>query len=66
MKATSGNESDKAVGFWKRLGIALAAMETTSQDLLESRIKRLENQVARLTGERQRGSAVTWPTNHEG
>jgi hypothetical protein len=66
MKATSGNESDKALGFWARLASALEAMETSSVELLESRVARLEHQVARLIGGRQRGSASTWPTDDEG
>ena len=55
------NESAKPLGFWARLGIALEGMEMTSVDLLELRIKRLENQVARLTEASERRSGSTSP-----
>ena len=55
------NESAKSLGFWARLGIALEGMEMTSVDLLELRIKRLENQVARLTEASERWSGNTPP-----
>ena len=70
MKATAGSDSDKAVGFWARLGSALvaidAAMEMSPVDLLELRIGRLENQVAQLIGGKQRGSANPSPTDDGG
>ena len=46
--------SDNAPGFWARLKGALAAMEMSSMDLLELRIQRLENEVARLGGRDER------------
>jgi hypothetical protein len=54
MKTTSGIQSDKTLGFWARLADALGGMETSSVDLVESRIARLEKQVAQLLGEAAR------------
>jgi hypothetical protein len=56
MKATAQSVSGEAMGlwarttrFWTRLQVALAELEKTSTDLLELRVKRLEDQVAHLT-----------------
>ena len=65
MNATSKSESGKALGFWARLGSALAAMELSSIDLLEMRVDRLENQVARLMGAREGRSGNKSPTEDE-
>ena len=51
MKTTVGNESETALGFWARLASALGSIDTSSVDLLESRLVRLEHQVAKLSGE---------------
>ena len=38
MKATSGSEPDKALGFWAGLASAFGDIDASSADLLESRI----------------------------
>ena len=52
MKAMHKSEPAMALGFWARLANAVAAMEMSSIDVLELRIRRLEHQVARLMGGR--------------
>ena len=59
MKARSGSESDKALGFWARLGSALGDIDASSADLLESRIARLESEVARLIEVPRASSSAT-------
>jgi hypothetical protein len=65
MKATSKSEPAKTLGFWTRLGRAVAVPDMTPPDFLELRIERLENQVARLMGARERRSGSTFPTQDE-
>ena len=55
------SESGKSLGFWARFASALEGMEMSSVDLLELRIKRLENQIARLTEASERRSGNTSP-----
>ena len=50
MKTGSNGESAMETGFWTRLANAFRAHETSSTDRLESRIARLEEQVAHLIG----------------
>ena len=52
MKARSKHASGNAWGFWARVRSTLEAMEMSSGDVMESRIQRLEIQVARLTAGR--------------
>jgi uncharacterized small protein (DUF1192 family) len=61
MKPMAKGESASSMGFWARFAIALEGMEMSSVDLLESRIKRLEHQVARLTEANERRSGNTSP-----
>jgi hypothetical protein len=66
MKATLKGESGKPLGFWGRLGSALAGMDMSSVDFLELRIERLEHQVARLLRARDRQSTDTSPPADQG
>ena len=61
MKPMPKSEPAKSMGFWARFAIALEGMEMSSVDLLELRIKRLENQVARLTEAREGWSGSPSP-----
>ena len=61
MKPMPKSEPAKSMGFWARFAIALEGMEMSSVDLLELRVKRLENQVARLTEASERRSGATSP-----
>lgn len=65
MRATSKDESGEELGFWTRFGNALATIDMSSIDLLESRVERLEKQVALLTMAMERLGAGTSPTDHD-
>ena len=59
MKIGSDDESRAESGFWARLASAFRAHETSSIDLLQSRIARLEKQVAQLSGAKEREQGVS-------
>ena len=48
-------------GFWARLGAAIAAMEMTPGEFLETRVGRLEREMSRLieAGRRRNGGGLT-------
>lgn len=54
MSNINAKPQDKVPGFWTRLAIALEPLGGSYQEQLERRVRRLETEVARLSGRQER------------